>query len=359
MNKGGIQMRLTHKLGALAAAVVTALVVTAVSMGVTKAAPSNTSLPSISGSARDGSILTASNGSWSNSPSSFTYQWTRCDSDGGSCNPISGANSRQYTVQTADVGSRLRVTVTASNKDGSGNAVSRPTDVVKATGSAPKNTSAPSISGNAQEDSTLTVNPGGWSGSPAPTFTYQWQRCTGTGGGCADIPGATGTTYKLTSADVAHTVRVNVTAKNSHGSTLATTPETGLIAPAKGAAGGSAISVTQVSLPNRLVINGVQFTPNPIHDRSAVTARFHVVDTRGFAIQGALVYALGLPYGWTFNSPEATTDASGWATITLRPTAKMPVGRPGALVIFVRARKPGDNLLAGVSTRRLVQDRIR
>jgi hypothetical protein len=352
-------MRLTHKLGALSAAVVAALAVAAVSLGVTKAAPANTSLPSISGAARDGSVLTASNGSWSNSPTSFTYQWTRCDADGGSCNDVTGANSRQYTVQTADVGSRLRVTVTASNKDGSGKADSRPTDVVKATGSAPKNTSAPSISGTTQEDSTLTVNPGGWSGSPAPMFTYQWQRCTGTGGGCADIAGAASTTYKLTSAEVAHTVRVNVTAKNSHGTTLATTPETALITPAKGAASGSAISVAQVSLPNRLVINGVQFSPNPIHDRSDLTARFHVVDTRGFAIQGALVYALGLPYGWTFNAAEAPTDASGWATITLRPTARMPIGRPSALVIFVRARKPGDDLLAGVSTRRLVQDRIR
>jgi hypothetical protein len=352
-------MRLTLKLAALAGALIAALAVTAVSLGVTKAAPSNTSLPSISGAARDGSILTASNGGWSNKPTSFTYQWNRCDSDGGSCNAISGANSRQYTVQSADVGSRLRVTVTASNSDGSGKADSRPTDVVKATGSAPKNTSAPSISGTTQEDSTLTVNPGGWSGSPAPTFTYQWQRCTGTGGGCVDISGASATTYKLTSADVAHTVRVNVTAKNSHGTTLATTPETALITPAKASSGSSAISVAQVSLPNRLVVNGIQFSPNPIHDRSPVTARFHVVDTRGFAIQGALVYALGLPYGWTFNAAEVATDASGWATITLRPTARMPIGRPGALVIFVRARKPGDNLLAGVSTRRLVQDRIR
>jgi hypothetical protein len=357
--QGGIRMRLPYKLAALTGALVAALAVTAVSLGVTRAAPSNTSLPSISGSARDGSILTASNGSWTNSPTSFTYQWLRCDADGGSCNPISGANSRQYTVQTADVGNRLRVTVTASNKDGSGTATSRPTGVVQATGSAPKNTSPPSISGTPQEDSTLTVNPGGWSGSPAPTFTYQWQRCAGTGGNCADIAGATGTSYKLTSADVAHTVRVNVTAKNSHGSTLATTPETALIAPAKAAAGGTAISVAQVSLPNRLVINGVQFSPNPIHTRSPIVARFHVSDTRGFAIQGALVYALGLPYGWTFTAAEVPTDGSGWATITLRPTVNMPVGRPGALVIFVRARKPGDNLLAGVSTRRLVQDRIR
>jgi len=36
----------------------------------------------------------------------------------------------------------------------------------------------------------------------------------------------------------------------------------------------------------------------------------------------------------------------------------MPLRR-GDLVMFIRARKPGDSLLAGVSTRRLVQEAIR
>ena len=95
-----------------------------------------------------------------------------------------------------------------------------------------------------------------------------------------------------------------------------------------------------------------------LHSRASAVARYHVYDTRGFSIQGALVYALSLPYGWTRKSPEVATDSSGWATITISPTASMPL-RPGALVIFVRARKSGDNLLSGVSTRRLVQVSIR
>jgi hypothetical protein len=355
-------MGMTKKLAALVGTLVAALAVTAVALGVTRAAPSNKSLPSISGAARDGSILTASTGSWANSPKDFNYQWLTCDTDAGNCTPIAGANSRQYTVQTVDVGHRIRVTVKATNADGSGNATSRPTDVVQATGSAPKNTAPPTVSGTQQEDQTLTASNGSWTGTPAPTFSYTWQRCAGTGGNCADISGATAQTYKLTSADVAHTVRVNVVAKNSRGTTLASSSETGLIAPAKaggGTGGGAAISVAQVSLPNRLVIDGVRFSPTPIRSRGPVVARFHVSDTRGFGIQGALVYALGLPYGWTSNAAEAPTDATGWATVTLTPTARMPVGRPGALVVFVRARKPGDNLLAGVSTRRLVQDSIR
>jgi len=160
-----------------------------------------------------------------------------------------------------------------------------------------------------------------------------------------------------TSADVAHTLLVQVTAKNAAGSSTANTAETGLIAPAKAAQGGAAIQVSQVSLPNRLIIDGVKFSPTPARSRGPITARFHVSDTRGFSISGALVYVLGLPYGWVYGSPETTTDSSGWATIQIRPTRNMPLRR-GDLVMFVRARKPGDNLLAGVSTRRLVQEPI-
>jgi hypothetical protein len=346
-------MRMRRLIVLACAAAVSALTVAAASQGQATAAPSNTSLPSISGSARDGSLLTASHGSWTNSPTSFAYQWQRCDAQGGSCADIPGATSNKYTVQTADVGHRLRVQVTATNSSGSGVAVSRPTGVVQPTGTAPKNTAPPTISGTAQEGATLTVSPGSWGGTPAPSFSYQWQRCVGTGGGCAAISGATNTTYVATSADVAHTLLVQVTAKNATGTSTANTAETGLIAPAK--SGGGAIQVSQVSLPNQLIIDGVKFSPSPATTRGIITARFHVSDTRGFSISGALVYALGLPYGWVYGAPEQPTDSTGWATIQIRPTRNLPLRR-GDLVIFVRARKPGDSLLAGVSARRLVQE---
>jgi hypothetical protein len=351
-------MRIRRFIVLACAAAVPALIVAATSLGQATAAPSNTSLPSISGSARDGSLLRASHGSWTGSPTSYDYQWLRCDAQAGNCASVAGATSDHYTVQTADVGHRLRVQVTATNASGSGNATSRPTGVVQATGAAPKNSAPPTISGTTQEGSTLTVSPGSWSGTPAPSFSYQWERCVGTGGGCAAISGATGTTYVATSADVAHTLLAQVTAKNANGSSTANTAETDLISPSKGAQGGAAISVAQVSLPNRLIIDGVKFSPSPATSRGIITARFHVSDTRGFSISGALVYVLGLPYGWVYGAPEQQSDSTGWATIQIRPTQNMPLRR-GDLVMFVRARKPGDNLLAGVSTRRLVQEPIR
>jgi hypothetical protein len=322
-------------------------------------APSNTSLPTISGTAQDGALLTANPGEWTGSPSSYGYQWLRCDADGANCAPIAGANSQRYTLGSADVGHRVRIRVTATNSAGSGTATSRPTDVVKATGSAPANTAAPTISGTPQQGETLTVSNGTWTGTQPISYDYSWQRCDGGGGNCSTfISHSSLAKYTLTSTDVGHTIRAQVTAKNARGSSTATSQQTGLVAPAKQVQGSTTLAVSQVSLPDRLVIDGVRFSPNPVRSRrSAIVARFHVSDTRGFSIQGALVYALGLPYGWTFNAAEQPTNSSGWATLIIHPTPNMPLRR-GDLVMFIRARKPGDNLLAGVSTRRLVQEGI-
>ena len=320
----------------------------------TASVPANTSLPTISGTARDGSVLTASKGSWTESPTSFAYQWQRCDTAGGGCAPIGGANSVRYTVASADVGHRLRVVVTATNSAGSGSAASRPTDVVSASGHAPVATRLPSLSGTPQQGATLTADRGAWSGTRPMHFDFTWQRCDAAGNNCSTfIAHSDMKTYTLTAADVGHEMRIEVTARNAHGSTSVFSSPTGVVAAPSPPA--TSIAVARVSLPDRLVIDRVSFAPNPIVSRTApVTARFHVSDTKGLSVQGALVYALGLPYGWTYNAPEQPTDANGWATITIQPTRNMPLRR-GDLVLFVRARKPGDNLLAGVSARRLVQ----
>jgi hypothetical protein len=92
--------------------------------------PANTVPPAISGPAQQGQSLSASQGSWTNSPSSFAYQWSRCDSLGGNCSPITGATSSGYTPSAADAGSTLRVTVTATNAGNSVAATSAPTALV-------------------------------------------------------------------------------------------------------------------------------------------------------------------------------------------------------------------------------------
>ncbi|HEY1834136.1 MAG TPA: IPT/TIG domain-containing protein [Solirubrobacteraceae bacterium] len=82
--------------------------------------PANTSAPVISGEAAPGGTLKATTGEWTGSPTAFGYQWERCTASEASCATIATASSSSYAVTSADVGSRLRVKVTASNGVGSG-----------------------------------------------------------------------------------------------------------------------------------------------------------------------------------------------------------------------------------------------
>src|SRR4029079_18346776 len=137
----------------------------------------------ISGSLVDGQTLTASPGSWSGNPApTFTYQWLRCATGDRNRTQILGASSSPYTLASADVGSTLVVTVTASNSSGSAGPVpSNATAVVQPRTSLRSKSSPRTIIGSLVDGQTLTASPGSWSGNPAPTFTYQWLRCD-TGG---------------------------------------------------------------------------------------------------------------------------------------------------------------------------------
>jgi hypothetical protein len=79
-----------------------------------------------------------------------------------------------------------------------------------------RNTTAPAVTGTAVVNQILTTSPGSWALGGTPS-SYQWQRCASNGTSCADIPGATATTYKLTSADGGHVVRSTVRATNVNG----------------------------------------------------------------------------------------------------------------------------------------------
>jgi len=118
------------------------------SQAASKAAPSENSPPTISGTAQVGKALTADHGSWSGTaPLHYSYQWQRCNTNGGSCAGISGATARIYDVVTQDEGNTLRVHVTVKNTDGSASDTSVPTAVVAAAPAAPAPTGCPSGSG--------------------------------------------------------------------------------------------------------------------------------------------------------------------------------------------------------------------
>jgi hypothetical protein len=87
---------------------------------------------------------------------------------------------------------------------------------------------APTITGTVAQGQTLTASSGTWGDTPT-AYTYQWQRCDATGATCADVAGATASTYAVTAADAGATLRVNVTASNRFGSVPASSVVTGVV----------------------------------------------------------------------------------------------------------------------------------
>jgi hypothetical protein len=95
-------------------------------------APTNTKLPVIGGSTVEGKTLTTSDGTWTESPTSFAYQWEDCNASGTGCTAIGGATASTRALASSDVGHTLRVVVKATNAGGAGEATSQPTSVVTA-----------------------------------------------------------------------------------------------------------------------------------------------------------------------------------------------------------------------------------
>jgi hypothetical protein len=179
---------------------------------VSPAAPTALAVPTITGEAVVGMQLTSDPGLWSDPNANFEFAWQRCNGS-GSCVPISGADAASYTPSTDDLGSSLRVAVTASNGSGANTAFSAPTPVVLP--AAPSIITAPSVNGDTIVGSTLTADPGTWS-DPAATFTYAWLRCD-SNGACTTIDGANSTTYTLSGGDAGFRIEVRVAATNAGG----------------------------------------------------------------------------------------------------------------------------------------------
>ena len=339
---------------------------------VTTAAPNNTTEPRISGGAVVGSELTASQGSWTGSPTSFAYQWVRCPRGGGlptgaDCAVIGGATTTKYVIATADVDHRLRVRVTASNSDGSKTVASNATGIVRAPDAGrPANVEAPTLSGSAAQGQTMHVSPGTWNGQQPITFTFNWLRCDTSGNNCVLQPGFRDDAYALREGDVGKTIRARVIARNARGESSKLTaqsptvqgPQTppgppGLITLPNGE---KSIPVTSVPSTERLVVDQAQFSPSPVRSRTEpLTVRIKVKDTRGYVVRDALVFLRSTPLV-TRNAQDQKTGQDGWLQLTVTPEPDFPEIRPAyAVQFFVKAWRQGDPVLAGVAGYRLVQ----
>jgi hypothetical protein len=187
--------------------------------------PFNTTLPAITGTIKVGSTQTVSTGTWSNTPTAYSYQWQK-SADGISWTNLSGETASTY-VPTFDVANlRIRVSV------GAGNAVETAT-VTTAIISGflpPQATAIPVVTGTMTVGQTLTSTSGTWPGT-IDSYVYQWQRSSDSGVTWTNISGATASTYVLVAADAGYQIRSQVSLTTNTGSSSAYSLPTVGIAP--------------------------------------------------------------------------------------------------------------------------------
>jgi hypothetical protein len=113
--------------------------------------------------------------------------------------------------------------------------------------------------------------------------------------------------------------------------------------------------VADVKPPARLLIDVQQSSPSIVHrGAQTIIVRYHVSACGGRSVQGALVYVTATPYNQLSTPGEQATGSDGFAELSFRTLAGFPVSQKQQLLaMFVRARKSGEDLLGGISTRRL------
>lgn len=259
-------------------------------------APVNTSAPVISGQPYVGKTLTSSTGGWQNAPTSYSYQWVRCDANGNHCGQIGGATSTAYAPTSADVNHTLQSWVAATNSDGTTGPVnSKPSNTITPA-LPPKNTALPTVVGKPLVGAKLFADPGKYSGGAVASFSYQWQRCATTLA-CTAISGVAGQTYTVVSADVGQRLRFKVTATNPFGQTTTTAAQT------------AAITVPVVTVSTTLAASA---------GTTICCQRVHLSGTISPAKAGEAITILARQIDDIANLPIAktTTDASGnWSVI--------------------------------------------
>jgi len=337
---------------------------------VVQEVPKNTGEPQISGSPVTGATLTATHGNWSGTtPITFAYQWVRCPTSGGKpdgsdCATISGATTSAYVAGSGDVGRRLRGRVTASNADGAATAASNATGTVTSTGTGrPRSTKAPSISGTLSPGSTLRGDPGTWAGQQPITLALQWLRCDTGGNNCVELAGQKDDAYTLRDGDVGHTLRFRVTARNAVGARTRMSAQTGVVSSTAGLppgavklpTGETSIPATSVPSNERLVVDQVSFSPNPVRTTSSpISIKIKVKDTRGYVVRDAFVFLRSTPVV-TSTPAEQRTGTDGTLTYTVQPESDFPIRNGYNVQFFVKAHRQGDKPLAGIAGYRLVQ----
>lgn len=288
----------------------------------------NTTAPAVTGTGTVGQVLTTTNGAWSATPDSYTYQWRR---DGAA---ISGATSQTYTLVSADGGTAITCAVTAVKATyTSGTAVSNSTAVALQTFT---NSTVPTISGTTTTGNTVTSSTGTWSVSP-DAYAYQWKRA-----GTA-ISGATSSAYTLVSADEGQAITVTVTATKANYSPASAT--------------STAITPTAGTGPSDLT-TGMLWD----FDGDTLTAQGNGVKASSWTSQGGSLGALAVSQATAGNQPTVVTSAVGGHTalrflssastrlLSSGTTAPVVTGTSASYVYVIKRTGASTRLIGGINS---------
>jgi hypothetical protein len=276
--------------------------------------PANTVPPAITGSTKLYGTLTGSIGTWTapNGSNSYARQWQSAanvnDAPGSfGTTQTSGETSSTYTTTDAVDGRWVRVRVVATNLSGNSTAFS---DSVLITRFKPVALIIPEISGTPAVNITLTAlttvgtywkNTTTNNGDTAPdSFTYRWYW-----GDTGDNIGTNSSTYTVVEADLGHTIRVDVTAKNTGGETTSTSNQTATV--------GQSIGISNVTFTDSNGNNGFNNRGNLV---TATSTRLSwrvsgVNSSTTFRVRYRVLNNQTGAY-WSPDSESATTASAAW-----------------------------------------------
>jgi hypothetical protein len=114
--------------------------------------------------------------------------------------------------------------------------------------------------------------------------------------------------------------------------------------------------IADITPPARLQIVGFDVLSGPVNEQTnSFTLKVRVGSTCSVDVKGASVYVTAVPYNQFSIPPEELTGDEGTTILVFHRAANFPASdQQQQLTLFVRATKPGEDPLAGVSTRRLV-----
>ena len=289
-----------------------------------------TGLPTISGTAQAGQILTANTTGIDDDDGltnvSYSYQWIR--SDGNTNSDIQDATSSTYTLSDDDVGKTIKVRVNfTDNADNQETLTSAATDSVAARPNNPA-TGAPTISGTARVDQILTADTSGIDDDDGLTnvsYSYQWIRNDGAAD--TDISGETASTYTLTDDDEGKTIKVRVNFTDNADNQESMT---------------SAATDSVATRPNSPA------TGAPTVSGTARVDKTLTADTSGIDDDDRLTN-VSYSYQWIRNDGAADTDISG-ETASTYTVSDADVGKTIKVrVSFTDNRGNGESLISAAT----------